>query len=281
MTGRLLAAILVPFLAWLLWAAGRHSVPLSYNWRSLWQRRTSTLATAGAIAVVVAIFVVVLSPVPGHLPGLRGQRPGRPDSGAASQFPGRTEQHPGPGPGARPQGPAPGRPGRGRGAGLGRMLRGGDARPGRRRGRRQRGGAGPGAGRDPHARPGAAGPGPVVPAWGRRAGGAPAPGRAVPGAGGGPDPAFRRPALAHRRSVRRPGQCFRLGDVDRRGPAHAGPPAGQLLQHAGAPGRPPAGARASSGPWTPTSGSSWRPSPSPPTTPSRPRPASPSRCSAT
>jgi putative ABC transport system permease protein len=60
-TGRLLAALLAPFLAWLLWAASRHSLPLSYNWRSLWQRRTSTLATAGAIAVVVAIFVVVLS----------------------------------------------------------------------------------------------------------------------------------------------------------------------------------------------------------------------------
>jgi ABC-type lipoprotein release transport system permease subunit len=52
---------LPPFLAWLLWAASRHSVPLSYNWRSLWQRKAGTLATAGAIAVVVAIFVVVLS----------------------------------------------------------------------------------------------------------------------------------------------------------------------------------------------------------------------------
>ena len=52
---------LVPCLAWLLWAAWRFPVPLSYNWRSLWQRKASTLSTAGAIAVVVAIFVVVLS----------------------------------------------------------------------------------------------------------------------------------------------------------------------------------------------------------------------------
>jgi ABC-type lipoprotein release transport system permease subunit len=52
---------LVPCLAWLFWAALRHPVPLSYNWRSLWQRKASTLSTAAAIAVVVAIFVVVLS----------------------------------------------------------------------------------------------------------------------------------------------------------------------------------------------------------------------------
>jgi putative ABC transport system permease protein len=54
-------AILVPYLAWLIWAAIRYPVPLSYNWRSLWQRKVSTCSTAGAIGVVVAIFVVVLS----------------------------------------------------------------------------------------------------------------------------------------------------------------------------------------------------------------------------
>jgi putative ABC transport system permease protein len=52
---------LIPCLAWLVWAALRHAVPLSYNWRSLWQRKAATLSTALAIAVVVAIFVVVLS----------------------------------------------------------------------------------------------------------------------------------------------------------------------------------------------------------------------------
>jgi len=52
---------LLPYLGWLIWAALRHPIPLSYNWRSLWQRKVSTLSTAGAIAVVVAIFVVVLS----------------------------------------------------------------------------------------------------------------------------------------------------------------------------------------------------------------------------
>ena len=30
-----LYAILVPYLAWLIWAAIRYPVPLSYNWRSL------------------------------------------------------------------------------------------------------------------------------------------------------------------------------------------------------------------------------------------------------
>jgi putative ABC transport system permease protein len=54
-------AILVPYLGWLAWAAIRYPVPLSYNWRSLWQRKVSTCSTAGAIGVVVAIFVVVLS----------------------------------------------------------------------------------------------------------------------------------------------------------------------------------------------------------------------------
>jgi putative ABC transport system permease protein len=57
----LLYAVLVPYLGWLAWAAFRYPVPLSYNWRSLWQRKVSTLSTAGAIGVVVAIFVVVLS----------------------------------------------------------------------------------------------------------------------------------------------------------------------------------------------------------------------------
>lgn len=57
----MLMLLLAPYLAWLLWAAIRHPIPLSYNWRSLWQRKVSTLSTAGAIAVVVAIFVVVLS----------------------------------------------------------------------------------------------------------------------------------------------------------------------------------------------------------------------------
>ena len=58
---RLLWITLAPCLAWLGWAALRYPVPLSYNWRSLWQRKASTLSTAAAIAVTVAIFVVVLS----------------------------------------------------------------------------------------------------------------------------------------------------------------------------------------------------------------------------
>jgi putative ABC transport system permease protein len=52
---------LIPYLAWLLWAALRYPVPLSYNARSLWQRKVSTICTGAAIAVVVGIFVVVLS----------------------------------------------------------------------------------------------------------------------------------------------------------------------------------------------------------------------------
>jgi putative ABC transport system permease protein len=59
--GQLLFLPLAPCLIWLVWAAMRHAVPLSYNWRSLWQRKAATLSTALAIAVVVAIFVVVLS----------------------------------------------------------------------------------------------------------------------------------------------------------------------------------------------------------------------------
>jgi len=57
----MLFLVLVPYLAWLGWAALRHPVPLSYNWRSLWQRKVSSISTAAAIAVVVGIFVVVLS----------------------------------------------------------------------------------------------------------------------------------------------------------------------------------------------------------------------------
>lgn len=53
--------LLAPYLAWLVWAAFRYPVPLSYNWRSLWQRWVGTLATMGAVAIVVMIFVVVRS----------------------------------------------------------------------------------------------------------------------------------------------------------------------------------------------------------------------------
>ncbi len=56
--------LLLPFLAylgWLLYAAFALPVPLSYNLRSLWQRKVGTFSTAGAIALVVGIFVVVLS----------------------------------------------------------------------------------------------------------------------------------------------------------------------------------------------------------------------------
>jgi ABC-type antimicrobial peptide transport system permease subunit len=49
------------YLLWLLWAAFAYPVPISYNLRSLWQRKVGTLSTAGAIALVVGIFVVVLS----------------------------------------------------------------------------------------------------------------------------------------------------------------------------------------------------------------------------
>jgi ABC-type antimicrobial peptide transport system permease subunit len=56
--------ILLPFmayLAWLIWALVAYPVPLSYNLRSLWQRKVSSFSTAAAIALVVGIFVVVLS----------------------------------------------------------------------------------------------------------------------------------------------------------------------------------------------------------------------------
>jgi putative ABC transport system permease protein len=52
---------LAPYLLWLVWAAVRHPIPFSYNWRSLWQRWPSTLSTLAAVAIVVMIFVVVLS----------------------------------------------------------------------------------------------------------------------------------------------------------------------------------------------------------------------------
>ena len=57
----LLFILFAPYLAWLLWAAFLYPVPLSYNWRSLWQRWVGTLATMGAVAIVVMIFVVVRS----------------------------------------------------------------------------------------------------------------------------------------------------------------------------------------------------------------------------
>jgi len=56
--------ILLPFaayLAWLAWALVAYPIPLGYNLRSLWQRKVSSLSTAAAIALVVGIFVVVLS----------------------------------------------------------------------------------------------------------------------------------------------------------------------------------------------------------------------------
>jgi putative ABC transport system permease protein len=52
---------LAPYLLWLVWAAAFHPIPLTYNWRSLWQRWTGTVSTVGAIAIVVMVFVVVLS----------------------------------------------------------------------------------------------------------------------------------------------------------------------------------------------------------------------------
>ncbi|BDU74392.1 ABC transporter permease [Mesoterricola silvestris] len=52
---------LAPYLLWLVWAAAFHPLPLTYNWRSIWQRWAGTLSTVGAIAIVVMVFVVVLS----------------------------------------------------------------------------------------------------------------------------------------------------------------------------------------------------------------------------
>ena len=56
--------LLLPFVAyllWLIWALFAYPIPLGYNLRSLWQRKVSSLSTAAAIALVVGIFVVVLS----------------------------------------------------------------------------------------------------------------------------------------------------------------------------------------------------------------------------
>lgn len=53
--------MLSPYLLWLCWALLRYPVPLSYHWRSLWQRWASSLSTLGAVAIVVMIFVAVLS----------------------------------------------------------------------------------------------------------------------------------------------------------------------------------------------------------------------------
>ncbi|MFN8010668.1 MAG: FtsX-like permease family protein [Holophagaceae bacterium] len=57
----LVAAPFLAYLLWLAWALVAYPIPLSYNLRSLWQRKVTTLTTAGAIALVVGIFVVVLS----------------------------------------------------------------------------------------------------------------------------------------------------------------------------------------------------------------------------
>ena len=57
----LLALPLAGYLLWLVWALVAYPIPLTYNLRSLWQRKVSTLSTAAAIALVVGIFVVVLS----------------------------------------------------------------------------------------------------------------------------------------------------------------------------------------------------------------------------
>jgi ABC-type lipoprotein release transport system permease subunit len=51
----------VAYLLWLIWALVAYPVPLSYNLRSLWQRKFASFSTAAAIALVVGIFVVVLS----------------------------------------------------------------------------------------------------------------------------------------------------------------------------------------------------------------------------
>ena len=59
--GLLILLPLGAYLAWLVWALLAYPIPLSYNLRSLWQRKLSSLSTASAIALVVGIFVVVLS----------------------------------------------------------------------------------------------------------------------------------------------------------------------------------------------------------------------------
>ncbi|HJV23702.1 MAG TPA: ABC transporter permease [Holophagaceae bacterium] len=59
--GLLILLPLVGYLLWLVWALLAYPIPLSYNLRSLWQRKVATASTAAAIALVVGIFVVVLS----------------------------------------------------------------------------------------------------------------------------------------------------------------------------------------------------------------------------
>ncbi len=59
--GLLILLPLAVYLAWLVWALVAYPIPLGYNLRSLWQRKLSSLSTAAAIALVVGIFVVVLS----------------------------------------------------------------------------------------------------------------------------------------------------------------------------------------------------------------------------
>jgi ABC-type lipoprotein release transport system permease subunit len=59
--GLLLLLPILAYLAWLVWAVVAYPIPFSYNLRSLWQRKVSSFSTAAAIALVVGIFVVVLS----------------------------------------------------------------------------------------------------------------------------------------------------------------------------------------------------------------------------
>jgi putative ABC transport system permease protein len=59
--GLLFGGAFLAYLGWLAWAAFAYPVPFSYNLRSLWQRKVATFTTAGAIGLVVGIFVVVLS----------------------------------------------------------------------------------------------------------------------------------------------------------------------------------------------------------------------------
>jgi ABC-type antimicrobial peptide transport system permease subunit len=59
--GLLVLLPVAAYLAWLVWALVAYPIPLGYNLRSLWQRKVSSLSTAAAIALVVGIFVVVLS----------------------------------------------------------------------------------------------------------------------------------------------------------------------------------------------------------------------------
>lgn len=61
MIALIILAPLLAYLGWLVWALVAYPIPLSYNLRSLWQRKVATLSTAGAIALVVGIFIVVLS----------------------------------------------------------------------------------------------------------------------------------------------------------------------------------------------------------------------------